>query len=106
MPWLLAEDAYQGDAQYAISVDGKPGPSGTVTASNAQGQTQTVDLSQTLAPGNHDIAVSFLNDAYGGSSDTDRNLYVKGVELNGAPLPGASFTLYSNGTQHISFPTT
>ena len=103
---LLAEDAYQGDAQYAIAIDGKPGPSGTVTASNAAGQTQAVDLSQTLAPGNHDIAISFLNDAYGGSPDTDRNLYVKGAELNDAPLPGASLTLYSAGTQHISFATT
>ncbi len=103
---LLAEDAYQGDAQYAIAIDGKPGLSGTVTASNAAGQAQVVDLSQILPSGNHDIAISFLNDAYGGSTDTDRNLYVKGAELNGVPLPGASVTLYSSGTQHISFATT
>ncbi len=103
---LLAEDAYQGDAQYAISVDGQPGPSGAVTASNAQGQTQAVDLSQTLAPGNHDLAISFLNDAYAGTPDTDRNLYLKGAELNGAPLPGVAATLYSAGTQHITFAVT
>ena len=103
---LLAEDAYQGDAQYAISIDGQPGPSGAVTASNAQGQTQAVDLSQTLAPGNHDLAISFLNDAYAGTPDTDRNLYLKGAELNGAPLPGVAATLYSAGTQHITFAVT
>ena len=38
-----------------------------------------------LTPGTHDVAVSFLNDAYAGTATTDRNLYVNAiVVLNGS----------------------
>ena len=101
---LLAEDAYQGDAQYSVAIDGQQvGAPGTVTASNAAGQTQAVDIAQVLTLGVHDLAVSFLNDAYGGSPSTDRNLYLAGVQENGTSLPGASYSFYSNGTDHIPF---
>ena len=100
---LLAEDAYQGDAQYAVAVDGvQVGGVGTVTASKAAGASQAVNVSNLLSAGTHDIAVSFLNDAYGGSPTTDRNLYVKGVEVNGALAPGLTGTLGTNSTQHFT----
>ncbi len=100
---LLAEDAYQGDAQYSVSVDGNPvSATGTVTASNASGQAQAVELPSSLSAGTHDVAVSFLNDLYNGTSSTDRNLYVKGVEVNGSTVPGSSAALYTNGTSHFS----
>jgi len=99
---LLAEDAYQGDAQYSVAVDGKPlGSGGTVTALNSLGQSQAVSLSSTLSAGTHDVAVSFLNDAWGGTPSTDRNLYVKGIEVNGVPSSGAVASLYSAGTAHF-----
>ena len=98
----LAEDAWNGDAQYGVTVDGKSLVSAaSVTALHGQGQSQTVDLSALLAPGTHDLAVSFLNDAYGGSSSTDRNLYVTGIGVNGAPLAGATASFYNAGTQHF-----
>ena len=98
----LAEDAWQGDAQYSVSVDGVVlAPAGAVTASNVQGQSQSVNLQAVLAAGKHDLAVSFLNDAYGGTSATDRNMYVKGVDVNGTPAPGASATMLSAGTVHF-----
>ena len=101
---LLAEDAYGGDAQYSVAIDGQQvGAAGSVTASNAAGQTQAVDISQVLTPGVHDLAVSFLNDAYGGSPSADRNLYLAGVQENGTSLPGASYSFYGSGTDHISF---
>ena len=100
---LLAEDAYQGDAQYSVSVDGQQvGPVGTVTVSSAGGQTQVVDIFDTLAAGAHDLALSFLNDAYGGTPSTDRNLYLKGLEVNGMPVQGASASLFTNTTEHFS----
>ena len=104
----LAEDAWQGDAQYAVSIDGGPVLStGSVTALNAQGSSQAVNLSAALSAGTHDIAVSFLNDAWGGTAATDRNLYVKGIDVAGSPAAGTSATLYSNGTTHfqVTIPT-
>ena len=99
---LLSEDAYQGDAQYSVSLDGSNASTGTVTASNSNGQSQAINVLGTLTAGTHDLAVSFLNDLYDGSPSTDRNLYVKGLELNGSMLPTSSATLDSNGTVHFS----
>ena len=102
----LAEDAWNGDAQYSLTLDGKAfGPNGTVTASNAQGQSQAVALQAAVAAGTHDLGVTFLNDSYGGTPTTDRNLYVKGFDVNGTPVPGAAATLLSNGTVHFQFVT-
>ncbi len=98
----MAEDAWQGDAMYSLSLDGQPtGQSGVVTALNALGHSQAVDLKAALSPGVHDLGISFLNDAYGGSPATDRNLFATGVDLNGAPVAGAAVALYSQGTGHI-----
>ncbi len=98
----LAEDAWQGDAQYSVLVDGKAlGEGGVVTASNALGQSQAVALQAALSAGTHDVAVSFLNDAWGGTAATDRNLYVKGIDVNGASVPNAGAALMSAGTAHF-----
>ncbi len=98
----MSEDAWQGDAMYAVSVDGNNlGPVGTITASNAQGLSQAVTLQAALAQGMHELAISFLNDAYGGTPATDRNLYVKGIDVNGTPASGATATLLSTGTAHF-----
>ena len=56
MSLLLSEDAYKGEAQYAITVDGKQVINGaSVTASHAAGQQQSVNLTGILAAGAHDI---------------------------------------------------
>ena len=100
----LAEDAYLGDAQYSVAIDGKQAaPNGTVTAINGSGHTLDVSIASAVASGWHDLALSFLNDAYGGSPDADRNLYSKGMEVAGTPVSGASFTLLSEGAHHVSF---
>ena len=99
----LAEDAWQGDAQYAVSVDGKVlVQDGTVTASNAQGQSQAVSLQDVLSAGSHDVAVSFLNDAWGGSATADRNFYIKGIDVNQAPVSGTAATLLHTETGHFT----
>ena len=98
----LAEDAWQGNAQFAVAVDGVTLlQNGTVSALNGSGQSQAVNLSAMLSAGKHDVAVSFLNDAWGGTASTDRNLYVKEIDVNGTAATGASAALYSNGTAHF-----
>jgi len=98
----VAEDAWQGDAQFTISVDGRQvGGVYTATASHAAGWDQAVAVDTTLSAGAHRIGVSFINDAWGGTPDTDRNLYVTGATLDGQTVAGDAGALFSNGTAYF-----
>jgi len=98
----VAEDAWRGDAQFTISVDGKRvGGVHTATASHAAGQDQAVAVDTTLSAGAHRIGISFINDAWGGTPSTDRNLYVTGATLDGQAIAGSAATLFSNGTAYF-----
>lgn len=100
----VSEDAWSGDAQFTIAVDGKQvGGTQTTTAARAAGQAQAFTVLGTFAPGNHTATVTFVNDAYGGSAAQDRNLYVGGATVDGAVVSGASLAEYSNGTQAFGF---
>lgn len=100
---VLSEDAYQGDANFTVSVDGKQvGQTNTVTAIEGLKQLQAFNIPGNLAVGSHDVSISFLNDQYGGTSTTDRNLYVKALEVNGTTVPGASASMMSTSTDHFS----
>ncbi len=100
----LSEDAYQGDAQFIVSVDGRVlGAAQPVTASHGLGETQGFTFSGSFAAEAHDLAISFINDAWDGTAATDRNLYVASVDQNGAQLAGSMGALYSNGDLHIPF---
>ncbi len=98
----VSEDAWQGDAQFIVSVDGKQaGDVNTVTVSHAAGQSQDFTFHDFWGTGPHNVAVSFLNDAYGGTPQTDRNLYVNGATLNGH-VNAEVLALLSNGTQSFA----
>ena len=95
----VSEDAYQGDAQFVISVDGQQvGGTYTATASHAAGQSQAISIATIPGGGNHTVGVSFVNDKWDGTPSTDRNLYVTGATFNGQNVPGSTATLLSNGT--------
>lgn len=99
----VSEDAWQGDAQFVVSVDGQQMGTYTATASHAAGASQAITIpgiAESFTP--HDIAVSFINDAYGGSRHADRNLYVNSAQFDGKAVPGSTITLVSNGTQHFT----
>ncbi len=99
----LSEDAYQGHAKFTVAVDGKTlGLAQSVSASHAKGETQNFAFAQAMTAGTHDVAVSFLNDAWGGSAATDRNLYVQGITVNGAAVPSAAASLLSTNTHHFT----
>ena len=98
----MSEDAYQGDAQFTVSVDGKQlGGTFTTTASHASGFSQDFTFQGDWATGTHVVAVNFLNDANGGSPSADRNLYVNGISYDGTPT-GQTAALSSTGP--VSFP--
>ena len=99
----ISEDAWQGDAQFNIMVDGTQiGSTQTAQASHAAGQDQTFNIMGDFGAGAHVVSIDFLDDAYGGTSDTDRNLYVDGASIDGTAIAGASLSLFSAGTQSIS----
>jgi glucose/arabinose dehydrogenase len=100
----IAQDAWQGSAQYTVSVDGVP-INGTLTAqaSQAAGEVDTVTVLGNWAPGNHTLTVNFLNDDWGGSAATDRNLYLEGATYNGVAVAGATAMLGMAGPQSFAF---
>jgi hypothetical protein len=100
----LCEDAYDGDAQFTVAIEGVPvGGVMTVKALRSAGAVQAFSIPVTLSPGVHDVAISFINDAWGGPN-LDRNLFVRGADLNGKALSTGDWTadLWSNGTKHFS----
>jgi hypothetical protein len=87
----ITQDAYQGDAQYAVYVDGKQiGATFTAKALHNSGVYDTLEIKGDWGVGNHTVSVKLLNDLYGGSATTDRNLYVESATYNGAAVTGSS----------------
>lgn len=99
----VSEDAYQGDAQFTVAVDGRDlAGVQTATASHAAGESQTVAFAAPLSAGAHDLAITYVNDLWHGTPATDRNLYVIGAEYEGRTLPGVSLAMFPAGTQHVA----
>jgi hypothetical protein len=112
----MAEDPFQGDAQFTVSVDGQQiGGVQTTSAVVDQGQFQEFDVHGNFGQGGHQVSIDYLNDTVGGfypagtpglppggpwALDTeDRNLYVMGMSLNGGqPTSGAPWEISSDGT--------
>ena len=99
----VSEDAWQGNAQFTVSVDGQQiGGTQTATASHAAGQTQIFNVKGKFAAGNHTATVSFLNDAYSGVTQ-DRNLYVTGATIDNTVISAATLTETRTGSSKLHF---
>lgn len=98
----IAEDAYQGDAQFTVALDGvQLGGTFTATALQAAGATQDFIFKGDWSLGVHTVTVTFLNDAWDGTPTTDRNLYVDGASYDGSDT-GQSQVLYSAGSKDFT----
>ena len=104
----ISEDAWansdstsdaNGDAAFTVAVDGKE-LAGTfyATALHSAGASQNFIFKGDWAPGTHTVTVSFLNDAWGGTASTDRNLYVNDVTYDKTDTK-ESAALYSGGSK-------
>lgn len=101
---FISEDAWNGNAQFTVSVDGKQiGGTQTATASHAAGQSQEFDIKGMFITGTHTATVRFLNDAWGGTSSTDRNLYVIGAKIDGTTIQAGTLTEKTAGPQSFTF---
>jgi parallel beta-helix repeat protein len=82
----LSGDAYNGLPQFRLLVDGvQIGATQTVSANHSLGQWDTFIFDLASSP-QSEVKVEFLNDAWGGSADKDRNLYVDSIDINGVIL--------------------
>jgi hypothetical protein len=87
----VSGDSYLGTPHFIVTVDGNQvGGTLTTSASHAAGQTQDITLTGSFGSGAHDIAVKFIDDAYGGSTATDRNLYVHQISYDGQVQAGST----------------
>lgn len=95
----MSQDAYDGSARYTVSVDGQQvGGALTASAWRSSGRSDTVTINGDWDAGAHTVEVAFLNDAWGGSASTDRNLYINGVTYDGNAVTSGPTALYTNGT--------
>ncbi len=99
----LGEDAWKGNASFILTIDGhQASATQTVTALQGEGQSQAFTYTESLSAGTHTVGVTFLNDLYGGSTATDRNLYVDGVSFDGKQyLSSVQPLLYTNSTSNV-----
>jgi hypothetical protein len=103
----LSEDAYDGNAQFVLYIDGKPVTAPAVVSALADAkQAQGFTFTGNWGAGTHTIGVAFVNDAYGGTPTTDRNLYVDSVAVNNTIVSTGINELYSNGTDTFTVTTT
>jgi len=100
----LSEDAYRGDAQFVLTVDGKPvGPAQSVTALHKQGQTEAFTVKGDFGTGPHQFGVSYVNDLWGGTDATDRNLWIDSATFNGGRVEN-TVLLHANSTALFGSP--
>jgi parallel beta-helix repeat protein len=94
----LSENAYQGNAEFIVKMDGKQigGPT-AVTANESSGASDTFAYSGDWAAGPHKVEVDFINDRYGGTPATDRNLYIDQITYDKSPGLSHPVELASNG---------
>lgn len=107
LTFTLSEDAYLGNAQAGLTIDGTTldGTAISVTTLHNQNNTETFTYKGYFGAGSHLIGVDFLNDAYGGTTVKDRNLYISNITLNGVQasgLSGGAVEEYSNGTKSFT----
>ena len=95
----MSEVAWQGDAQFTVSLDGTQlGGVYTATAFHAAGAVQDFAFGGDYATGAHTVSIRFLNDAYGGTPQTDRDLYVDAILMEGVQQTKAATAITWNHT--------
>ena len=100
---VVDEDAWQGDAQYTVSVDGQQvGNTLTASASHAAGKWQHLVFNGSWGPGAHTVSIDYINDANGGTADTDRNLYVGDVTYDGVKQSKFILNMLAGGVQSVA----
>jgi len=95
----MSEDAWHGDAQCCISIDGRQlGEVQTITASHGLGQSQGMTFLTELGAGPHTVSVQLVHAASAGQSGEDRHLYIDATEFNGVHVASPTAVLHGSGS--------
>jgi Ca2+-binding RTX toxin-like protein len=84
----VSGDYFDGPAQFTAVVGDKSYGPFTVTASHAAGEWQDILMTPDVPASSFGVTISFINDAYGGDSAHDRNMYVDYISVNGKTYEG------------------
>jgi hypothetical protein len=99
---FLTEDAYQGDAEFTIAIDGvQIGGTFTADALAGSGLAQEIDIYGTFS-GTHTLSVHDLNDI-AAAGVGDRNLYLDSASINGTTIANAPIAFTASGTKSFAF---
>ena len=100
----VSGDAWNGDPTFKLTLNGATLDTSTiVTADHAEREWQTVTFKGDFnLDGSDRVGVTFTNDRWGGTSSTDRNLYVDEVSLNDQ-ISSTNRDFTHNGTQYWDF---
>jgi hypothetical protein len=100
----IAQDYYQGSAKYTVKVDGVLiGTEFTASALHGSGQADSLTIKGDWGVGQHTVTVELTNDLWGGTPQTDRNVYVESASYNSAPVSGVNGLYVNAGGQPQSF---
>ncbi len=100
---VISEDAYEGDAQFIVTIDGTQlGGVLSTSASHSAGAVQTFHMMSDFSTGRHGVGLNFLNN-FGGGPGGDRNLFLNSATLDGSPVPGAQLNEYKGGAEYFFF---
>jgi hypothetical protein len=84
----VSADARNGNPQFTVFVDGQQiGDVQTATANHGAGETQDITLHGDFSTAST-VQINYVNDNWGGTADTDRNLYVQSLDINGQHVAG------------------
>ncbi|MBR0903878.1 carbohydrate-binding domain-containing protein [Bradyrhizobium liaoningense] len=79
----ISGDAYEGNPEFSVTIDGQKFSGLTTSASHSNGAWEEITIHGDFGPkGPQSVAVEFVNDAWGGPG-MDRNLYIQSLSVNG-----------------------
>ncbi len=99
---VLGADSWQGHPDAVILLDGREVFHGLIAASHASGGI-AIELGQVSLAEPHAVTVRFLNDAWGGTAATDRNLHVEDLRLDQVST-GQHADLFATGEVTLRLP--
>ena len=95
----MSEDAWHGDVQCQISIDGcQLGKVQTITAFHGLGQSQGMTFLTELEAGSHTVSVQLVHAGSAGQSGEDRHLFIDAVEFNGAHVLAPVAPVHGSGS--------
>jgi hypothetical protein len=91
----VSGEAYQGSPEFVVRVNGQQ-IGGTFTATATHGSdSNTLTLRGDFGD-RADVTVAFVNDLWGGTASTDRNLHIEAATFNGVAIADAPQIIWGN----------